>query len=73
MSKTCGVETWEASWPRFGLKFIEYEGQFENQERATRRLLLIVPIMVTLIFGLLVVVNIPFALVGGIAALWIRE
>ena len=64
--------------------FIEYGGQFENQERATRRLTLIVPIAITLIFvllyltfasvkqALLVVGNIPFALVGGIAALWIR-
>jgi heavy metal efflux system protein len=64
--------------------FIEYGGQFENQERATRRLLLIVPIVITLIsmllyltfssakLALLVVGNVPFALVGGIAALWIR-
>jgi heavy metal efflux system protein len=64
--------------------FIEYGGQFENQERATRRLMLIVPVVVALIFvllyltfssarlALLVVGNIPFALVGGIAALWIR-
>ena len=64
--------------------FIEYGGQFENQERATRRLMLIVPIAITLVFvllyltfssvtqALLVVGNIPFALVGGIAALWIR-
>jgi heavy metal efflux system protein len=64
--------------------FIEYGGQFENQERATRRLLLIVPLAITLIFvllyltfssaklALLVVANVPFALVGGIAALWIR-
>ncbi len=64
--------------------FIEYGGQFENQERATRRLMLIVPIAITLIFvllyltfasvkqALLVVGNVPFALVGGIAALWIR-
>jgi len=64
--------------------FIEYGGQFENQERATRRLILIVPVAVMLIFvllyltfasvklALLVVGNIPFALVGGIAALWIR-
>jgi cobalt-zinc-cadmium resistance protein CzcA len=63
---------------------IEYGGQFENQERATRRLLLIVPLAIALIFALLyltfasvkeallVVGNIPFALVGGIAALWIR-
>jgi cobalt-zinc-cadmium resistance protein CzcA len=63
---------------------IGYGGQFENQERATRRLMLIVPVAVLLIFillymtfasfsqALLVVGNIPFALVGGIAALWIR-
>jgi cobalt-zinc-cadmium resistance protein CzcA len=64
--------------------FIEYGGQFENQERATRRLLMIVPLAITLIFvllyltfssaklALLVVANVPFALVGGIAALWVR-
>lgn len=64
--------------------FIEYGGQFENQRRATRRLMLIVPVAITLIFvllyltfasvkqALLVVGNIPFALVGGIAALWVR-
>jgi cobalt-zinc-cadmium resistance protein CzcA len=64
--------------------FIEYGGQFENQQRATRRLMLIVPIVISVIFvllyltfnsvsqALLVVGNIPFALVGGIAALWIR-
>ena len=33
--------------------FIEYGGQFENQERATRRLMLIVPIAIALIFVLL--------------------
>ncbi|HEV2198510.1 MAG TPA: CusA/CzcA family heavy metal efflux RND transporter [Bryobacteraceae bacterium] len=64
--------------------FVEYGGQFENQERATRRLMLIVPVAITLIFvllyltfasvkqALLVVGNVPFALVGGIAALWVR-
>ena len=64
--------------------FVEYGGQFENQDRATRRLILIVPIAIALIFillyltfgsvklALLVVGNIPFALVGGIAALWLR-
>jgi cobalt-zinc-cadmium resistance protein CzcA len=65
--------------------FLEYGGQFENQERATRRLMIIVPIAIGLIFillyftfasgwlALLVVGNVPFALVGGIAALWIRH
>jgi cobalt-zinc-cadmium resistance protein CzcA len=64
--------------------FIEYGGQFENQQRATERLLVIVPIVVAVIFvllyltfhsvpqALLVVGNIPFALVGGIGALWLR-
>ena len=64
--------------------FVEYGGQFENQERATRRLMLIVPLAIALIFillyltfnsvklALLVVGNVPFALVGGVAALWLR-
>jgi cobalt-zinc-cadmium resistance protein CzcA len=63
---------------------IEYGGQFENQERATRRLMIIIPVVIFLIYillyltfksfkqALLVVGNIPFALVGGIAALWLR-
>ena len=63
---------------------IEYGGQFENQDRATRRLMLIVPIVVALIsvllyltfssakLAMLVVGNVPFALVGGVAALWVR-
>jgi cobalt-zinc-cadmium resistance protein CzcA len=63
---------------------ITYGGQFENQRRATRRLMLIVPVVIGIVFlllyltfhslkqSLLVVGNIPFALVGGIAALWIR-
>jgi cobalt-zinc-cadmium resistance protein CzcA len=63
--------------------YIEYGGQFENQDRATRRLMVIVPVAIALIFVLyltfasvkqavLVLGNIPLALVGGIAALWIR-
>jgi len=64
--------------------YITYGGQFENQARATRRLALIVPLVLGLIgillyatFGtvrhsLLVMLNVPFALVGGIAALWLR-
>jgi heavy metal efflux system protein len=64
--------------------FIEYGGQFENQRRAMQRLALIVPIVIGVIFlllyvtfssvkqALLVVGNVPFALIGGIAALWIR-
>jgi cobalt-zinc-cadmium resistance protein CzcA len=65
--------------------FVEYGGQFENQERATRRLMLIIPLVIAIIFGLLyttfasisqsflVLLNVPFALVGGVAALWMRQ
>jgi cobalt-zinc-cadmium resistance protein CzcA len=64
--------------------YITYGGQFENQERATRRLSLIVPLVLVVILGflyasfgsgrqaLLVMLNVPFALVGGIASLWLR-
>jgi cobalt-zinc-cadmium resistance protein CzcA len=65
--------------------FIEYGGQFENQQRATRRLMLVIPVVLAIIFTLLymtftsvrqsilVLMNVPFALVGGIAALWLRQ
>jgi len=64
--------------------FIDYGGQFENQQRATRRLMLVIPVTLAIIFSLLyatfhstkqallVIANVPFALVGGIAALWLR-
>ncbi len=64
--------------------YLTYGGQFENQARATRRLALIVPLVLVLIAGLLygtfgtmrhallVMLNVPFALVGGVAALWAR-
>ena len=60
---------------------ITWSGEFENQERAMTRLAVIVPISVLLIFLLLfdafgsfksaalIVLNIPFAMVGGIFAL----
>jgi cobalt-zinc-cadmium resistance protein CzcA len=63
---------------------IVWGGQFENQERASRRLMIVLPISVFVIFGLLVaafgssaqalliLLNVPFALVGGIGALWLR-
>jgi len=56
-------------------------GEFENQQRAMRRLLIIVPVSVFLIFVLLfdafksvknavlILLNVPFALIGGILAL----
>ncbi len=58
-------------------------GQFENQQRAAARLGLVVPLSLGVIFlvlfstfgsvrqALLVLSNIPFALVGGIVALWV--
>ncbi len=58
--------------------FLEYGGQFENQQRAMKRLSVVVPVSILLIFvmlfsalgsvrsALLVLVNLPFALVGGI-------
>ncbi|MEO8190684.1 MAG: CusA/CzcA family heavy metal efflux RND transporter [Acidobacteriota bacterium] len=64
--------------------FVTYGGQFENQERAMKRLKLIVPLVLLVILGslytsfgnvrqaILVMFNVPFALIGGIAALWLR-
>jgi cobalt-zinc-cadmium resistance protein CzcA len=63
---------------------IEWGGQFENQQRATRRLTIVLPLSIVIIFGLLyatfgsskqavlIFSAVPFALVGGIAALWMR-
>lgn len=60
-------------------------GQFENLQRAKDRMLIIIPITFLLIFfilliffkyqfkyALMVMINIPFAIIGGIAALYIR-
>ena len=61
--------------------WIEWGGEFENQQRAATRLALVVPIALLLIFlvlfstfgslrqSLLVLSNIPFALIGGVVAL----
>jgi cobalt-zinc-cadmium resistance protein CzcA len=62
---------------------IEWGGQYRNQQTALRRLSILVPASVLAIFLLLfgafgnvrhaalILLNVPFALVGGIAALWI--
>ncbi|MGE5362064.1 MAG: efflux RND transporter permease subunit [Bacteroidales bacterium] len=62
--------------------YLEWGGQFENQQRAMRRLLIIMPCVAALIFVLLlltfnsawlaslVLVNLPFAMVGGVFALF---
>lgn len=60
---------------------MKWNGEFENQQRAQNRLALVVPISLILIFfilfvsfgnaldSILVLLNVPFALIGGIAAL----
>ena len=65
--------------------FIEYGGSFENQQRAMTHLLLVVPLALFIILGLmylmfgrmryvlLVFLNLPFAMTGGIAMLWMRD
>ena len=64
--------------------YIEWGGQFENQQRAMNKLMLVVPISIFIIFfllmatfssakhALLVMLNVPFALIGGVLALWVR-
>ncbi len=63
----------------------EWGGQFENQQRAAKRLALVVPISLGLIFlllfatfgsvrqAILVLSIIPFALIGGVFALWLSR
>ena len=62
---------------------ISWSGEFENQERAMKRLSIVVPISLLLIFVLLfdafgsfktaslILINVPLALIGGFVALWI--
>ncbi|MGW8229386.1 MAG: efflux RND transporter permease subunit, partial [Gammaproteobacteria bacterium] len=62
---------------------VVFGGQFENQQRAQARLMIVVPLSVGLIFlllyfafgsigqALLIMLNVPLALIGGIAALFI--
>ncbi|RYX93743.1 MAG: efflux RND transporter permease subunit [Comamonadaceae bacterium] len=62
---------------------VRWSGEFENQERAMKRLSVVVPISLLLIFVLLfdafksfatatlVLINVPLALIGGFVALWV--
>ena len=62
---------------------ISWGGAFENMERANARLLIVVPITLGLVFFLLfwafhslryatlIILNLPFALVGGVVSLWL--
>jgi len=61
---------------------VVFGGQFENQQRAEQRLMVVVPLSLGLIFlllyfafhsigqALLIMLNVPLALIGGIAALY---
>ncbi len=61
----------------------EWGGAFENQQRAMKRLALIVPLTIALIFillytafnsvrhAVLIIANVPFAVIGGVIALFI--
>ena len=63
--------------------YFEWGGKFENQQRAAQKLTVVVPVALVLIFlilfttfrsipqAVMVLVNVPFALIGGIVALWI--
>jgi cobalt-zinc-cadmium resistance protein CzcA len=71
--------------PPQGRYHVEWGGQFEHLQRARTRLMVVVPLSFALIFGLLyltyrnvvdalrVFTGIPFAWVGGIFALWLRD
>jgi Cu(I)/Ag(I) efflux system membrane protein CusA/SilA len=62
--------------------YVAWSGQYENQQRARNRLLIVVPIVLVIIFGLLyityhsaleaahVLMAVPFALTGGVYLLW---
>ncbi|MBL1292649.1 MAG: efflux RND transporter permease subunit, partial [Thiotrichales bacterium] len=63
--------------------YLQWGGQFENQQRAAKRLSIVVPVALGLIFltlfstfrsirqSVLVLANIPFALTGGVVGLWL--
>jgi len=62
---------------------VVFGGQFENQQRAQARLMIVVPLSLGLIFlllyfafnsvgqALLIMINVPLALIGGIASLYL--
>jgi cobalt-zinc-cadmium resistance protein CzcA len=63
--------------------YITWGGQFELQQRANKRLAIIVPLTILIVFLLLfssfnsvrnaglIILNIPFAIIGGFPAMWI--
>jgi copper/silver efflux system protein len=62
--------------------YIDWSGQYENQQRARKRLMIVLPVVLLIIFGLLyitygsaieathVLLAVPFALTGGVYLLW---
>jgi Cu(I)/Ag(I) efflux system membrane protein CusA/SilA len=65
--------------------YFQWSGQYENQERARKRLMIVVPIVILIIFGTLyltyhsaleaahVLLAVPFALTGGFYLLWLLD
>lgn len=65
--------------------YINWSGQYENQQRARQTLMIVVPIVLIVIFGLLymtynsaleaahVLLAVPFALTGGVYLLWLLD
>jgi len=65
--------------------YLRYGGQFENQERAMKRFSWVIPLSIALIFvmlftalgtirsALVVLMNLPFALIGGILIIWLLK
>ncbi|HXG84255.1 MAG TPA: CusA/CzcA family heavy metal efflux RND transporter [Pyrinomonadaceae bacterium] len=65
--------------------YINWSGQYENQQRARQTLMIVVPIVLIVIFGLLymtynsaleaahVLLAVPFALTGGVYLLWFLD
>lgn len=65
--------------------YLEWGGQFENLARARQRLMIVVPVALTLIFimlfsafgnarhAILVYTGVPLALTGGVLFLWLRD
>lgn len=65
--------------------YVQWSGQYENQERARKRLMIVVPIVILIIFATLymtynsaleaahVLLAVPFALTGGFYLLWLLQ
>lgn len=65
--------------------YIEYGGKFENLQSATKRLTIVVPLALILIFvllyfafksvkqALIIFTTIPLSIIGGVFALWVRD